>query len=309
MNLDKKNINSFRYLYLLQTDGIGSLFIHISQLLDYAEQTGCTVLVDFRKASYFSGEGLSFEDSEAKNVFIFESDQIVCNSEIIDRILQENTDQVAGILFSEELYFPAGWDLTIISAEQLLNSIDHKCSACYLKDKLKLAGIYQERFHKYRQIIPSCIGVHARFGNGEYERNVRNQHLLQRMRVSRQSFFAAMDAHPDEKLFLCTDTPSFLEQCIKKYGDRLIYLDRFMPPEGYGPGHNIWPAPDEQSRQELLQEKIRIGPYRILGEALVEMFLLGECKRLICNESSFTHYARQCCENETVLLSSMNSHR
>lgn len=302
MSLEHSERQAFRYLHLLQPDGIGSLFIHISQLLDYAEQHDCKVLIDFRKVSFFLGEGLSFEPSELEKVFVFDSDKIICNPEVIDKILNQYPEQVVGVLFSEEYYFPATWKLPIIPASELFLISGSRCSACHLKGKLNLSGTYKKTFEAYQRIVSSCVGIHGRFGNGEYERNVRNQHRLQRMRVPHKSFFQAMDTHQDEKFFICTDTPSFLDQCIEKYGSRIVYLDRFMPPEGYGPGHNIWPAPDEQARQELLQEKMRIGPYRILGEAIIEMFLLGECKFLICNESSFTHYARSCCNNEATLL-------
>jgi len=301
MKLDSSQRQAFHYFYLLQSDGIGSQFIHISQLLDYAEKNDCKVLVDFRKISFFVGDGLSYDRSELNKVFAFDSDHIVYSSEAIDKILEEQPNQVVGVLFSEEYYFPAVWDLPIIPASELLLSTSNQYSSCYLKDKLKLSGEYKESFEKYQRVVSSCVGVHARLGNGEYERHIEKQ-KLKRMKVSLKTFFQAMDSCQDDNLFVCTDTPSFLNRCFERYGNRIVCLDRFMPSEGHGPGHNVWYALDEQARHSLLKEKIRVGPYRLLGEALVEMLLLGECKGLICNESSFTHYARRCCDSETVLL-------
>ena len=295
-------IPTFRYIYLLQSDGIGSLFIQISQLLNYADDSDCTLLVDFRKISFFFDKEMSFEYSEFKKFFNFSSERIIYNSETIDKILHEQADHVVGVLFSEENYFPAPWNLPIIPISQIISNSKRRYSRCYLKGKLSLLSEYKDRFHQYQLVVSDCIGVHARFGNGEYESNIRNQHALQRMRVSRESFFEAMENCQNKLFFVCTDTPSFLQQCIDKYGRSIVYTDRFMPPEGCGPGHNIWSVRNDCIGKEYLETRSFIGSYQLFGEALTEMFLLGECRSLICNESSFSHYARECCGVEAVLL-------
>lgn len=53
MNVRDKNNQPFRYIYLWQTDGIGTQFDYISRLLDYATKLGCKLIVDFRKTAFF----------------------------------------------------------------------------------------------------------------------------------------------------------------------------------------------------------------------------------------------------------------
>lgn len=298
MSLNNENDQPFRYIYLLQTDGIGSQFIYISQLLDYVTEVGCKLIIDFRRMAFFIGWGVSCEESELNKVLFFDTDRIISSPNEIDRIISKYPDQVVGTLFYQGHYDPiTDLPFSFISANDLL--LSGKDSSCSLKGKLNLVGEYEKTFNQYQQMVSSCVGIHARLGNGE-------QNIVEgrdRMKTPWNCFFSAMDDYLDEQFFICTDTPSFLEACVDRYGDRVVYLNRFMPPENCGPGHNTWSiCCDDDKRDEYINERTRIGSYRLLGEALIEMFLLGECKALICNQSSFTHYARECCGVETVIL-------
>lgn len=300
MSLNNKNDQPFRYIYLLQTDGIGSQFIYISRLLDYVTEIGCKLIVDFRKMAFFIGWEGSCEESELNKILSFNTDRIIYSPVEIDQIISEQTDEIIGTLFYQGCFNPIrDMPLSVIWANDLLPTSVVKDSSCCLKDKLKLVGEYEKAFNQYQRVVSSCMGIHARFGNGE-------QHIVEgrdRMKIPWEQFFSAMDRHTNDQLFICTDTPSFLEECVNRYGDRVIYLNRFMPPENCGPGHNIWSiCCDDDKKNKYIKERTRVGPYRLLGEALVEMFLLGECKRLLCNQSSFTHYARVCCNVDAVVL-------
>ena len=112
-----------------------------------------------------------------------------------------------------------------------------------------------------------------------------------------------MDAASEERLFVCTDAPDFLQECLRRYGHRVVHLDRYMPPRDCGTGHNTWSIQaGEDLRERYLAERRRIGPYRLLGEALIEMLLMGECGRLVCSKSFFSHYARKACNAESIIL-------
>lgn len=295
-------MSNIRYLYLLQPDGIGTQYIYISRLLDYAEQAGCRLIVDFRQMAFFVTTGGHCDETELRQVLCFATDRIIVNPAEIDRIVAERQHEIAGVIFYQAPQDQTkGIPFRVVQAEDLLPpENDH--TACSLKGTLQLVGEYRQAFDNYRPVVSSCIGVHARFGNGEYEQSGSNQSEKGRMRTPWGRFFTALDDAPDDKFFVCTDTPSFLQACQDRYGSRVVQFDRYMPPENCGPGHNLWTINDEEKRADYIAERARVGPYRLLGEALIEMFLLGECRRLVCNRSSFTHYARVCCNVDTIVL-------
>lgn len=57
MKLGNNIPRPFRYLYLMQSDGIGTQFIYISRMLDYVTEADCKLIVDFRKMAFFGGGG------------------------------------------------------------------------------------------------------------------------------------------------------------------------------------------------------------------------------------------------------------
>lgn len=292
-----KNRQAFRYLYLLQSDGIGTQYSYISQLLDYAVKADCKVIVDCRKMAFFLGWGVSCEEVELNKVFSFDTDKVIYSLAEIDRILCEQADQVLGVRFCREKFDPKELNMPYVMAEDLLSNVGIE-GTCALQGKLSLVGEHEKKFQQYQQIVTSSVGVHARLGNGEQHKGPDKP----RMNIAWERYFAAMDAQQDEYFFVCTDTPSFLEACINRYGDKVISMDRFRPPENCGPGHNTWSVYDEEKKAEYIEARNQVGPYRMMGDALVEMFLLGDCKRLICNQSAFTHYARVCRKVEAMVL-------
>lgn len=299
-------MSNFRYLYLLQPDGIGTQYIYISRLLDYATQAGCRLIVDFRQMAFFASTGSPCDEAELQQVLCFDSDRIIVNPAEIDRIVAERQHEVAGVIFYQAPQDQTkGIPFQVLHADDLL-APENGPAACFLKDKLQLVGEYRQAFDNYRPVVSSCIGVHGRFGNGEYEQSGSNQSEKGRMRTPWARFFAALDEgldkERDARFFVCTDTPSFLQACRDRYGSRVVHFDRYMPPENCGPGHNLWSINDEEKRADYIAARARVGPYRLIGEALIEMFLLGECRRLVCSRSSFTHYARVCCNVDTIVL-------
>jgi hypothetical protein len=295
-------VNAIRYLYLLQPDGIGTQYIYISRLLDYAARAGCRLIVDFRRMALFASSGGHCDEAELRQVLCFDTDRIIVNPAEIDRIVAEQKHAVAGVIFYQTPQDQTkGIPFRIVRAEDLLPA-DSDQAACSLQNKLQLMGGYRQAFDNYRPIVSSCIGVHGRFGNGEFEQGGSIQPEMGRMKTPWARFFAALDGAPDDKFFVCTDTPSFLQACRDRYGSRVVHYDRYMPPENCGPGHNLWSIHDEEKRAGYIEERNRVGPYRLLGEALIEMSLLGECRRLVCSRSSFTHYARVCCSVDAIVL-------
>lgn len=319
-----------RYLYLLQPDGIGTQFVYISLLLDYATRFNCKLIVDFRKMAVFASSGAVCEEVELAKVLCFDTDRIIYRPGEIDRIIREQVNEVAGVVFYEanssltkNQPFPVVWAKELLPAlavagpgsslqnqakpvgeydqhyAELTTNPAVKNASRYLKDKFKLVGDYHRKFVEYQPVVAARLGIHARFGNGE-------QHFVQGregLHVSWERFFLVISDFPDDKLFVCTDTPSFLQECLNRYGDRVVYLDRYRPPENCGAGHNLWSIrAGEEEKENYLTARERIGPYRLLGEALVEMFLLGECGRLVCSKSFFSHYAREGCNVTSIIL-------
>lgn len=315
MNLRNITNSPFRYLYLLQAEGVGTQFIYISLLLEYATRINCKLIVDFRKWAFFSSSEVVYEEAELARVLCFDTDRIIYRASEIDRIIREQVNEVLGVIFYEPSVsltkgqpFPFVWVKDFLPGvtdaagnllHELASSPVKKNASCYLKGKLKLQGEYREKFAAYQPAAASCLGVHARFGNGE-------QYFTQereRFDISWERFFSVISDHPEDKLFVCTDTPSFLQECLNRYEGRVVYVDRHRPPENCGPGLNIWSiCVGEEEKENYLTERNRIGPYRLLGEALLEMLLLGECRRLVCSKSFFSHYARAGCNVEAIIL-------
>ena len=86
--------------------------------------------------------------------------------------------------------------------------------------------------------VAGRVGVHARFGNGEtlLHPSESQQTGLKRLLIPPLAFFAEMDKS-DDTFFVCSDTEDFLAASNRKYGERVLTLERSFPAPGAGPGH------------------------------------------------------------------------
>lgn len=99
---------------------------------------------------------------------------------------------------------------------------------------------------------------------------------------------------------------------MKRYPGRIFNTPFSRLPSGFGPGH-LKPHLFKKIRSTLIVEEeinttqTTIDGYALLGAALTEMLLLGECKHLICNESSFTFHARVIKKIPTIIIRSASN--
>ena len=177
--------------------------------------------------------------------------------------------------------------------------------------EMKLLGKSKQRFDACKGGVAKCVGIHARLGNGEGQGRVRNtkneyngkprrtlsnkiQESNRRMTIKYEKYFHQMDVFStDTKFFVCTDTKDFLDKCVERYNEQIISVDRYWLDPGDGPGHSFfWRRTNRKDKTNSIFKRNKYGADNILSDALVDMFLLGECKHLIYNVSAFTHHAR-----------------
>ena len=77
--------------------------------------------------------------------------------------------------------------------------------------------------------IGTMVGVYLKYKHDKNKEELERKQWRgrSRMRVKPESFFKEMDRFPNQAFFVCTDTPSFLQDCIDHYGERIIYTERY----------------------------------------------------------------------------------
>lgn len=277
------------YLYYCRADGLGFQYTTISKLLAIAKDLKTSILVDWRKLSYITSNRQSFSVERLHKYFRIQHPHLIYDSTEIDRILTQYPERVTGIRVGQHFGCPdkkASCIQTVLASDlhpKFGKKLD--CLSAYLD----LQGECREKFNRFRIGATRSIGVHARLGNGEV---MKNPMMRQRVNIDYDRFFSAMDRHGDSSFLVCTDTPSFLKACLDRYGSRIVSMPRSMAAQGNGTGHHN----GEEATLEPLDG------YEQLGDALVEMLLLGECEQLICNVSCFSVHARVCKQVKSLIL-------
>lgn len=277
------------YLYYCRTDGIGFQYRMLSALLSIANDLKLSILVDWRKLSYFESNNQSFSVDRLHKYFRILHPRLIYDPVEIDRIITQYPERVTGIKPGPHFGCPdkIASRLETVLASELYAEFGKKIDC--LSSYLELQGQCGEKFNRFRKFATHAIGVHARLGNGEV---MKNPMMRRRVDIEYERFFREMDRHEGSNFLVCTDTPSFLEACRDRYGIRLISMPRNMAPQDSGTGH-------KNGKKATLAQ---LDGYEQLGDALVEMLLLGECEQLICNASCFSIHARVCKQVKTSIL-------
>jgi len=271
---------NYKYLYYCRNDGIGFQYTCISKLLNVAISENATLLVDWRNLSFFKLRRQEFSVDRLHEFFLIKHAHIVYDPHEIDRILLDHPDEVLGIDMGKHHnpHPQAASHIRFANFHELGLEFDNKCE--WLGPYISLRGECFEKFLNHRPIAKRCIGIHARLGNGEM---LNNPLMRQRMDIPVERFFEEIDKHDDTQILVCTDSPAFLSACMDRYGNQVVAVPRSMPDENEGPGHAAGKKP----------RNIELDGYELLGDSLVELLLLGECRFLICNASLFTVHARK----------------
>lgn len=299
---------NIKYIYYQRNDGIGTQYRFISRLLHFVIQHRITLLLDLRGIGYFCWDK-PFSIQELNSVFSLKHANIIYNPDAIEAILADSLAEVIAVNFESTPYPSAYPKIPVVLMSDLSETTKGGFAPLYTC--ITLAGEYAQCFNRLQPQVSNCIGIHYRSGNGE-QHILLNKEQRQRLDVDPVLFFDAMDKFSHNDFFVCTDTPDFLATCKERYPGRIYNTPFTKLPAGYGPGH----------LKPLLFKKIRatftdkentntaestIDGYALLGAALTEMLLLGECAKLICNESSFTFHARRIKKVPTRLLQESTS--
>lgn len=214
---------SYGYLYLLQPDGLGTQFVYISLLLDYARKAGGGLIVDFSNMTLFASAGASAESANlrtwcpsppARSFTGGPRSTASCERDTPCSALRSTRRTRASRsaspfprsgLGSSSPCFRAGTRPRLARptvaggdvrrAVCLLHRQPCRGAGCrYLRDRLTLNGDYRRRFRDYQAHTAGALGVHARFGNGE-EQSVASR---DRFAVPWERFFTLMDAASEE---------------------------------------------------------------------------------------------------------------
>lgn len=282
-------MDDINYLYYCRTDGLGFQYAFLSRLLPVANKLHAKVLVDWRCLSFFLCRQQAFSTKRLHKFVRIQHPRLIYDPIEIDQIMHQFKKEIAGVRPGKIIGEPLGMaqDLTYYSIDDLYPN--HEDEMDCLSQYIKLEQAYMEQFAEFKPIVSQCVGVHARLGNGE---EIWNPAMRDRMNISPARFFNEMDKLKNRNFFVCTDTQSFMDQCIERYGERIVYITRNIPPENSGPGHRLG----------IVKTNQQFDGYELLVEALLELLLLGECKRLICNKSLFTFHARRCEKVDSIVL-------
>ena len=278
----------------------------LADLLIFAEKFDFFVLCDLRAFSFFIGENSKYySDEEASRLLEFHP-RIIYNSEELDSIrhpdnkpwlrvlewadwwpLQRDiVDWLCGGRVGPIKYgspnegFTNTWKDLL---EQRESAVERQCVEGFgLPIKLR----DRAQFELLLPRVKNSTVVHARLGNGELEAvgNFNPPHCRRRMNISENIFLEEMRKE-DSDFFICSDDVRFVNKCQELFGDRVFHSDRCWLPYGSGPGHN--------ASTHSYPVSTSINPWILLCDALLDMELMCEGKRIICNKSQFNHFARQ----------------
>ena len=280
----------------MQPDGIGSQLRFLDLVLTrVAPNKNVSVLFDLRQSEYFQGWPHTFRQKQLNEIFSFQWDssekdnysKLIFDTSEIDHIISSQPERVGAVLFYPEARVNKLKEKNIhlidyesLPRKQILSSLLPKV----LKPGPRLAELLlQQKWKTHNR-----IGIHARLGNGA----PWDPQRAQLRPLEPEDFFKVLDRYPKEKhFFVCTDTPSFLDKCQQRYPDRIYFSERYYFPESYGPGHCVlWNLPTE-ARSLLQAKRLELGPYQLILDATVDMFLLSYCSYVVCNPSGFSYYA------------------
>jgi hypothetical protein len=110
---------------------------------------------------------------------------------------------------------------------------------------IKLKGDIKEKIQAYKDehFEGYVIGLHLR-GPGKLDDGIRDilDELVLEHKVPYELYFRRVDyalgKHPKAKILLCTDATVVIDECVKRYGDKIFYTDSLRSIEGEM--HLLW---------------------------------------------------------------------
>jgi len=249
-------------------DGLGYQMAELAFLVHFAEKLDLNVICDLCSFPYFQRP--TYSDADASRLLEFHP-RIIHNVDHINSIPKEE-------IFDWHEY---GYDHSL----PLVRGIGPVYNEMPIR--IKDRGVID----KYKERVRNSITVHARLGNGERDEKFPAAVPYFRMCVTQEQFILEMDKY-SEDFFVCTDTFSFFNKCKDVFGDRVFSARNNWSPEGCGAGHNIHAKKySEEARRKW--DAAGINSWDVFCEALIDMELLRGGKHIICNQSSFTIFARK----------------
>ena len=266
-------------LLILKSSGFFYLVNSLIHHLYLAEQGGYKFIVDWSESLYkddsMKGDPWNyyFEDCfhdtgiplKALSVDLFNKDNV-----IVPRV------QIAGFERNRNGF------LLLPKDRYLVNKIISKYIKLKPHLKKKIDDFRNKNFQQY------TIGLHIR-GAGRVNGGVpilNRQHKLKKG-VPFDLYFKFVDEHLQEhksaKIFLCSDSGMVIDECRKKYGDRIITYSKIR--SHYGEMHNNYQEGAIKKNKGLTFPKYKLGE-----EVLIDAYLLSETDFLVHGNSSVTNF-------------------
>tara|TARA_X000000950_G_C13816210_1_gene619918 strand:+ start:75 stop:896 length:822 start_codon:yes stop_codon:yes gene_type:complete len=255
-----------KYIKFDCPDGIGSQIIVYDKIIRFSKKYNLIPIIDFSSMCYFRGKKFGFN----KNIF--------------DNLFSVNES----IIYDPDLVREIDDKLVLKIKNKKVSNLDESTEYCNLLDsyyKFKSKGVVDLfiqptiNLKNFSDRIRECVGVHIRFGNGEFDR-----HGFHR-KIDKKSLDKKLDYifSKNNSFYVCSDTKSLLDEIKLKYNKKIILYDRIHIEEGHGPGHNIKPCNKENFKEETEHE--------ILRDAVIEIILLSKTRKVYHTGGCFPKYA------------------
>jgi len=316
-----------KYTSRKRGDGLGGQLEGLASLLIFADRFDLSVLCDLRTFPFFKGvhnetgfpSSEYYSDEEASRLLEFHP-RVIYNSKELDSIRQHQNKPWLRVLEwgdwwplqREIINWLSGGRAGPVKYgypnEGLINVwkylLERRESAVegavpnYSELPIKVRD--RAQFELLLPRVKNSTVVHARLGNGELEVPANEFNVSAsraRMTIAENLFLEEMRKH-DSDFFVCSDDVRFVNKCQELFGDRVFHSDRCWLPYGCGPGHNA------TTHSYPVLTPINTNPWTLICDALLDMELMCEGKRIICNKSQFNYFARQRINSEstTILL-------
>lgn len=265
--------------------GIGSDLISVVGSIAYAARTGRDLVIDWRESRYVEDSGLNMFGALFEVPEGFDDVGVrLAGADFDDRTLPTPVRQLTGKSESFEAFNaemkhaarPVAESVVITRPMHHLPDVsDQRRWLLAIRPVSRIAAAIDD-FHSRHLRGHHVVGVHIRHGNGETLGSGRDE-LMRRGVTDLVDLAAAelgrMGLPNGYKLFVCTDSQELREAFAARLPGVVTYESRIGSAKS-GPIHT--------------------SDYGMKGaeDAIVEMWLLALCDRLVYTPSWFSHYAR-----------------
>jgi hypothetical protein len=263
-----------------KSTGVGSDLISIAGACWYAQRTSRHVLVDWRGSRYSQDIGsnlfpeLFVVEQESGQPEITPVQRDFSDTSLLGPILYSNSQNFEE--YHHEMLIPAMPNNCDFVCTRPMHHLPSESEQCKVLSRIKPVSSIHDKIEQFVDSHfrgRSIIGIHIRYGNGELLGDGRDElfkqglnFLLQRCENALTSLSGSADA-----IFLCTDSALIRDAITSRF-------------------KNVFSYPSKVGTHGPIHVRERGIPGAV--EAVIEMWLLAECKGLIFNPSWFSHYAR-----------------